>query len=86
MSSVIQREYADGYYKPIPVYPASPLGSFKSDLANAPRSFVDDRYGFRDERACSDILWDLRLGVPLGSSDALELFRLDQRNFVSYQF
>ena len=59
MSSAIQREYADGYDKPIPVYPASPLGSFKSYVANAPRSFVDNRYGFRDERARRDILWDL---------------------------
>ena len=59
VSSAIHREYADGYDKPIPVYPASSLGSFKGDVANAPRSFVDDRYGFRDERACRDILWDL---------------------------
>jgi len=83
VSSAIHREYADGYDKPIPVYPASPLGSFKSDVANAPRSFVDNRYGFRDERACRDILWDLRLGVPLGPSDALELFRLKHRRLVS---
>ena len=59
MTSAIHREYADGYDKSIPVYPAGPLGSFKSDVADASRSFVDVRYGFRDERACRDLLWDL---------------------------
>ena len=44
--------------------------------------FVDDGYGFRNERACRDMLGFL-IGCSLGPSDALELFRLKQRELVS---
>ena len=57
VGTVIHREYADGYDEPFPVYPASSLGSFQSDLADAPRSVANDRHGFCDERACGNFFW-----------------------------